>query len=68
MRLGIKNDHIMAMMDSSKDGAVLLNMGMAKWLQQAATLTALTGALSSPELGESYLASEIMKGKITGRL
>jgi deltex-like protein len=61
MRLGVKNDHIMAMMERSSDGTVLLNMGMSKWLQQEATLTALTKALSSPELGESYLASEIMK-------
>ena len=62
MRLGVKNDHIMAMMERSSDGAVLLNLGMSKWLQQAATLTALTEALRSPELGESYLASEVMKG------
>ena len=63
MRLGVKNDHIMSMMESSKDGAVLLNMGMSKWLQQEATLTALAETLSSPEIGEPYLASEIMKGK-----
>ena len=63
MRLGVKNDHIMSMMETSKDGAVLLNMGMIRWLKQEATLTALTEALSSPKIGEPYLASEIMKGK-----
>ena len=66
MGLGVKNDHIMSMMESSKDGAMLLNMGITKWLQQAATLAALTETLSSPEIGEGHLASEVMKGKISG--
>ena len=66
MRLGVKNDYILAMLERSSDGAVLLNMGMSKWLQQAATLTALTEALSSPELGEGDLSSEVWKSKIRG--
>ena len=62
MRLGMKNDYIMALIERSKDGAVILNMGMSKWLQQEATLIALAEALSSPEIGEPYIASEITKG------
>ena len=62
--IGITNDHIMTMMESGKDGAMLLQMGMKRWVKQAsATLGALAAALSSPEVGEGYLASEIVKGK-----
>ena len=62
--IGITNDHIMTMMESGKDGAMLLQMGMKRWVKQAsATLGALVAALCSPEVGEGYLASEIVKGK-----
>ena len=62
--IGITNDHIMTMMESGKDGAMLLQMGMKRWVKQAsATLGALVAALRSPEVGEGYLASEIVKGK-----
>ena len=67
MALGVKNDYILAMLERSSDGAVLLNMGMSRWLQQVATLAALKEALSSPGIGEIYIASEVMKGKIRRR-
>lgn len=68
MKLGVQNDHIMAMMEGSSDEKVLLNRGMSKWLQQvspAVTLAALVAALNSPEVGEREVASQIVKGKFS---
>ena len=67
LALGIQNDRVMAIMEQSSDVTVQLNMGITKWLQQASsavTLAALAKALSSSEVGEEELATEIVKGKI----
>lgn len=64
--LGVPNDYTLAMMEKSNDPVILLNMGISKWLQQtssAVTLAALDRALSSSEVGEEVLATEIVKGK-----
>ena len=64
--LGVPNDYTLAVMGSCSDVKVLLNKGITKWLQQASSavsLAALARALSSSEVGEEELASEIVKGK-----
>ena len=62
--LGVQNDHIMSMMDQSRDPAVLLRIGLIKCLKQTTcTLAGLAAALSSLEVGEKDIASEIVKGK-----
>ena len=66
MNVGITNDHILSIRDQAKDEVGVLNMGIGKWLGQESpgvTLVNLAAALSSPEVGEEALASEIVKGK-----
>ena len=66
MKLGMHNDQIMSIVGQTTDHTVLLNMGISSWLQQASpavTLSTLTAALSSLEVGEKQVASEIIKGK-----
>lgn len=68
MKIGIQNDTIMSMRDDTKEEELLLNKGVRRWLQQKqgspkVTLGDLATALSSPEVGEGDLASDIVKGK-----
>ena len=66
MKIGIQNEAIMQMMNSTQDERVLLTMGVNRWLKQKqteVTLAALVAALSSPEIGERDIAAEIVTGK-----
>ena len=66
MKIGLRNEDIMS---TTKDEAVLLHMGMGRWLRQKqarATLDTLISALCSPEVGESDVASEILTSKFQG--
>ena len=65
--IGMPNDQIMSLMKRRKDGVVLLEMGVSKWLREhtppGATLADLVKALCGVEVGEEEVASEILKGK-----
>ena len=66
IKLGMQNDQIMCMIGQTTDHTILLDMGISSWLQQASpavTLSTLAAALSSLEVGEKQVASEIIKGK-----
>ena len=66
MKIGIQNEVIMLIMNSTQDERVLLNMGVNRWLSQKqteVTLAVLVSALSSPEIGERDIAAEIVTGK-----
>jgi deltex-like protein len=65
MKIGMPSDQIISMTERVKDEVILLNTGISKWLQQeqaspGVTLDALAAALSSPEVGEEQVASEIV--------
>ncbi|CAI8036809.1 Uncharacterized protein STK_23830 [Geodia barretti] len=63
--IGVPNDYIMSLMKRRKDGVVLLEMGVSKWLRghapPGATLADLVKALCGVEVGEEEVASEILK-------
>ena len=66
MKLRVQDDQILSIENQTSDDAIRLNTGLSKWLNQSSpmvTLPGLTAALTSPEVGETDVASEIIKGK-----
>ena len=62
IKLGVQNEQ---MLRRKSDATVLLKEGVSEWLNsQVATLAGLAAALTSHEVGERGIASEIVKGKV----